>query len=70
MIKPHFFLLYFIKTGSKIKSMTTYFIVVVNVLLSIYGHLGSDMPYLRIFVEDVFALLGALTVKRDVKSSR
>ena len=36
---------------------------VVNVLLPICFHIGSGMPNLCIFVEDVFALSGALTVK-------
>ena len=40
------------------------FLVDVNVLLPIWCHIGSGMPYLRIFVEDVFRLLGTITVSR------
>ena len=36
---------------------------VVNVLLSICCHIRSGMLNMCIFVEDVFALSGALTVK-------
>ena len=43
------------------ESMTHNFVVVVNVLLSICLHIGSGMPNLRIFVEDIVALLGAMT---------
>ena len=56
------------KTGSKIirgsisKNMTPNFIVVINVLLPICCHIDSGMPYLRIFVEDVFELLDVLNV--------
>ena len=42
---------------------TPHFVVVVNVLLPICCHTGSGMPNLRIFVEDIVALLGAMTYK-------
>ena len=45
------------------KSMTLNFVFFVNVLLSICCHNGSGMPNLRIFVEDIVALLGAMTDK-------
>ena len=53
-------------TGSKIiagsvKSMAPSFVVVVNGLLPICYHIGSGMPYMRIFIEDIVALLGAMT---------
>ena len=39
-------------------------IAIVNVfVLPIFCHIGSGMPYLRIFVENVFAILGVLTIK-------
>ena len=55
-------------TGSKIIAGSNLkvchlIIVVVNVLLPICYYIGSGMPYLCIFVEDDFALLGVLTVK-------
>ena len=43
--------------------MTPNAVVVVNVLLRIFCHIGSGMPYLRIFVEDIVASLGAMTDK-------
>ena len=43
--------------------MASDFIVVVNVLLQICCHIGSGMSCMRIFVEEVFVLLGTLTVK-------
>ena len=39
------------------------FVVVVNVLLPICSHIDSGMPYLRVSVEDIVALLGAVTDK-------
>ena len=68
MIKTHFHRLYSIMTGSKIiadsfRSMTPNLVAVVNVLLPICCHIGSGMPNLRIFVEDIVALLGAMTDK-------
>ena len=41
--------------------MTPDFVVVVDVLLQICCHIGSGMPYLRIFYEDSVELLGAMT---------
>ena len=54
--------------GSKIfvgpiKSMTPNIVVFINALLQICFHVGSGMPYLRIFVEDIVALLGAIVDK-------
>ena len=43
--------------------MTPKFVVVVNVLLQICCHIVSGMPYVRFFVEDIVALLGAMTDK-------
>ena len=43
--------------------MTPNFLVVVNDLLPICCHVGLGMPYLRIFVDDIFALLGAMIDK-------
>ena len=43
--------------------MPPYVMVDVNVLLPICCHDGSGMPYLCSFVEDVFALLGVMTIK-------
>ena len=43
--------------------MTPNFVVVVNVLLPICCHIWSCLPYLHIFVEEMAALLGALTDK-------
>ena len=42
--------------------MTPNFLVVINVLLPIRCNIGSGMPYLHIFVEDVFVLFCAMTV--------
>ena len=39
------------------------FVVLVNVLMPICCLIGSGMPYLRIFVEDIVALLDAMTDK-------
>ena len=52
-------------TGSKIiaGSMTPNCIAVVNVLMPICCHIHSGMPNLYIFVEDIFAILGAMTYK-------
>ena len=56
-------------TGSKIiagprfKSMTPTFVVVVSVLLPMCCHIGWDMQYLYILVEEVITLLGAITDK-------
>ena len=41
--------------------MTPNFVVVVSVLLPICCHIGSCMPYLCIFGEEVITLLGAMT---------
>ena len=46
-----------------VKSMTPTFIVVVNVLLPICRHIGSGMPYLYNFGEEMVALLGAMAYK-------
>ena len=43
--------------------MQLIFAAVVNVLLPICCHIGSGMPNLRIFVEDIVALLDAMTNK-------
>ena len=43
--------------------MTPTFVVAVSVLLPICCHIGSGMPYLCIFVEEVATLLGAITDK-------
>ena len=43
--------------------MTPNFVVVVSVLLPICCYIGSCMPYLYIFVEEVVPLLGAMTDK-------
>ena len=40
-----------------IESMTANFVDAVSVLLLINSHIGSGMPYLCIFVEEVVALL-------------
>ena len=48
---------------SHIKVFTPTFVAVINVLLPICCHIGSGMPNLRIFVEDIVALLGTLTTK-------
>ena len=68
MIETHFYQLYSIMAGSKSllalsQGMTPYFVVVVSVLLPICCHIGSGMPYLCIFVEEVVMLLGAITNK-------
>ena len=54
--------------GSKIiagsvKSMTPNFVVGVTVSMPICCHIGLGMPYLRIFVEGIIALLCAMTDK-------
>ena len=46
-----------------LKSLATNFIVVVIVLQPICCHIGSGMPYLCIFVEEVVPLSGAITDK-------
>ena len=43
--------------------MTPYFVAVVSVLLPFCCHIGSGMPYLCIFVEEVATLLGAIIEK-------
>ena len=43
--------------------MTPYYVVVVGVVLPMYCHIGSSMPYLYIFVEEVVAFLGTMTDK-------
>ena len=43
--------------------MTPNFVVFVNVLLPICCHIGWDMTYVFIFVEEVVTLLGATTDK-------
>ena len=45
------------------KSIAPNFVAVVNVLLPICCHIGLGMPNLRIFVEYIVALLGAMTDK-------
>ena len=47
--------------------MTPYLVAVVNVLLPICCHIGSGVPNLRIFVEVIVALLGAMTEKWVIK---
>ena len=37
--------------------MTSTFLVVVNVLLPICCYIGSGMPYLRVFVEDIVLIV-------------
>ena len=39
------------------------FVVVVNVLMSRWYQIGLDMPHRHIFVEEIVALLGAMTDK-------
>ena len=46
-----------------LKSIATNFVVVVSVLQPICCHIGSRMPYLCIFVEEVVPLSGAITDK-------
>ena len=46
------------------KSMTPNFVVAVNVLLPICCHIGSGMPYLLIFGEEIVAISGAITINR------
>ena len=48
--------------------MTPYFVTIVNVLLPICCHIGSGMPNLRIFVEDIVTLSGAMTDKLGEKT--
>ena len=48
---------------SPCKSMTPNFVVFASVLLPIYCHIGSELPYMFIFVEDDVALLGAMPDK-------
>ena len=43
--------------GSQLKIMIPNFVVVVNVLMPVCCHIGSGMPYLHIFVEEIDALL-------------
>ena len=38
-----------------VKSMPPYFVVVVNVLLPIFCHIGLDVPYMQNFVEEIVA---------------
>ena len=48
--------------------MTPNFVAVLNVLQPICCHIGSGMPNIRmIFVEDIVALLGAMTDKWESK---
>ena len=47
--------------------MTPKFVVGVNVLLPICCHIGSGMPYLLIFGEEIVALSGAITDKWVIK---
>ena len=69
MIEPHFYLLYYIMTGSKIiagsrsEKMAPNFEAVVSFLLHICGRLCRGMPYPCIFVEEIVPLLGAMTDK-------
>ena len=61
---PLVYHLYSMMIGSKIvKSMISNKVVFVNVLLPIYCHIGTSMPYLHIFVKEIIALLGAMTDK-------
>ena len=46
--------------------MTLNFVVVDNVLLPICCHIGSGMPYLLIFGEEIVALSGAITDKQVI----
>ena len=46
-----------------VKCITPNFVVVVSVLLPICCHIGSGVPYLCIYVENVVVLLGAMTDK-------
>ena len=46
-----------------LKSMAHNFVVVVCVLLPLYCHIGSGMPYMCIFVEEVVPLLGPMADK-------
>ena len=43
--------------------MTPNIVAVVSILLPVCCHIGSGKPNLRIFVEDIVALLGAITDK-------
>ena len=63
MIEPHFHRLFSLKTGSKTfaGSLTKVWHLIYQCLLSICCHIESGMSYLRIFVEDIGALLGATT---------
>ena len=69
MIVTHFYRLYTIMAGSKIiagsqpKVHNLIIVVCVSVLLPICCHIGSGMPYMGIFDEDVVTLLGAITDK-------
>ena len=48
--------------------MTPNLVTIVNVLLLICCHIGSGMPNLRIFVEDIVTLSGAMTGKLGEKT--
>ena len=68
MIETHFYRLYSIMNGSKSllalrQSNARYFVDVTSVLLPMCCHIGSGIPYLCIFVEEVVALLGSMTDK-------
>ena len=43
-----------------VKSMTPNFVVVFKDLMPIFCHIGSGVPYLHIFVEEIVAFLGAM----------
>ena len=61
---PFLSFLYYIMTGRlSVKSTTPNFVFVVGDVLQIYCHIGSGMPYLYIFVEEVVAFLGTMTNK-------
>ena len=62
---PFLSFLYCIMTGRlSVKNRTPYFVVVVGVVLPIYCHIGSGMPYLYVFVEEVAVILGTMNNKR------
>ena len=60
----HFYRLYSINhCWLSLKCIATNFVVVVSVLQPICCHIGSGMPYLCIFVEEVVPFSGAITDK-------
>ena len=62
MISYHSFWLYN-HCWLSVKSMTPYFVALVNVLLPMFCHIGWGMPYLHIFVYEIVELLGAMADK-------